>query len=153
MSEMWGGTLMAVLEVISQVVLLMFLGVAALIDYKEKELPLVDIGAGFLTGFIFQCITGNLEIREIIFGSLVGVVVMGISKLTREAVGLGDGCMLVATGAFLGLIDNLILLMGALILAGAWSAGLLVIRRKNNKCEIPFVPFMLGGYVLVLAMF
>lgn len=144
---------MTVLEIISRVVLLMFLGAASLIDYKKRELPLVYISAGFVAGLVFQCIIGNLKVAEIILGSMVGVVVIGVSKLTREAVGMGDGCMLIATGAFLGLIDNLILLMGALILAGVFSAGLLIIKKRGNKYEIPFVPFMLGGYVLVLAMF
>jgi len=141
------------LEIVSKILLLLFLGAAAVIDYRKRELSIFFIGGGFLIGFVFQCIIGKKTVLEIILGMLIGGVIIVLSKLTKEAIGMGDGLMLVATGAFLGIIDNLILLLWSTVIAGVWAIGLLVIKKLKRNKEFAFVPFMLSSYVLMLALY
>ena len=51
------------------------------------------------------------------------------------------------TGLFLGLWDNIRLLMGALWSVAVIAIILLIIRKADRKKELPFVPFLLLSYV------
>ena len=142
---------MKILELISKVVLLLFLGGAAIQDYRKRELPVIYIGIGFGIGLILRLVIGEPTVLELLLGSLVGAVFLLISRLSREAIGYGDSLMIIATGASLGIIDNVLLMLCALLLAALFSIGLLILKKYKRKDEIPFLPFLLGGYVILLA--
>ena len=142
-----------VLEFISKILLLFFLGVAAVLDFRKRELPLIYIGAGFVTGAILHLVIGEPSALELLLGCLVGAIFLLIARISREAIGYGDGLMIIATGAFLGLIDNVLLMLCAVTLAALFSIGLLIMKKWKRKDEIPFIPFLLGGYVVLLAVF
>ena len=142
---------MNVLKTISKIVLLLFLGGAAFVDYRKRELPVIYIGVGFGVGLILRLVIGEPTLLELFLGCLVGAVFLLISGFSREAIGYGDSLMIIATGASLGLIDNVLLMLCALMLAALFSIGLLILKKMKRKDEIPFVPFLLGGYVLLLA--
>ena len=48
---------------------------------------------------------------------------------------------------YLGLEDNVLLLMMALLLSFVYSIGLFVVKRFDLKKQLPFIPFVLGGYL------
>jgi len=149
MSEMWGKPFMKILEMTTDSLLLIFLGIGAVIDYRKKEISLIFPAAGFCIGFILQTIIGNLKWYEQLSGCALGGLILLLGFLSKQAVGYGDGLMLIATGAFLGIFGNILLLISSLVLAGIFSAVLLILRKANRKKEIPFVPFMLGGFLLM----
>jgi leader peptidase (prepilin peptidase)/N-methyltransferase len=66
-------------------------------------------------------------------------------------IGIGDGVLLCATGLGLGFWSNLELFAIALLLAAVISIVLLTFRLADRKKSIPFVPFLLLGYVFVMA--
>ena len=138
---------------ISKIVLLLFLGGAAVLDFRNRELPVIYIGAGFCAGLILHLVIGEPKVWEMFLGGLVGAVFLLISRLSREAIGYGDSLMIIATGVSLGLLDNVLLLLCAVMLAALFSIGLLILKKYRKKDEIPFLPFLLGGYVLLLAAF
>lgn len=141
---------MELLIVVKEVVLIGFLFSAAWMDYRKKELPLVFIIAGAGIGIILQILSREFSIWNIIIGCLIGVLYLVIGKLTKEAVGYGDGFMLIASGTFLGFQNNVLLLLCGLFLASAFSIGALIFRKMKRKDELPFMPFLFGGYVLLL---
>ena len=79
-----------------------------------------------------------------------GIALLLYSLVTHESIGYGDGCLFVMTGLFLGIWENLVLLLLASVLAGIGSAVLLFFRKKKKKERIPFVPFVFTAYVLLL---
>ena len=83
-------------------------------------------------------------------GMSVGIALLLYSLVTHESIGYGDGCLFVMTGFFLGIWENLVLLLLASVLAGIGSAVLLFFRKKKKKERIPFVPFVFTAYVLLL---
>ncbi|MCQ2530367.1 MAG: prepilin peptidase [Lachnospiraceae bacterium] len=137
-------------EIVREILLLGFLFVAAWIDYKKKELPLVLIVSMGLSGIVFQIIVRQMSFLNLLFGSLIGILFLGIGKITRQALGYGDGFILVATGIFLGFSENVLLLLLGVLLAAGFSIGLMIFRKKTKKDEIPFLPFLFTGYVLLL---
>ena len=61
---------------------------------------------------------------------------------------MGDGMLLCITGLGLGFWSNLELFAIALILAAIVSIFLLMLRLADRKKSIPFIPFLLIGYVI-----
>ena len=136
-----------VLEVVSRLTMLFGLFYFAIIDYKTKWIPVVPIvGLGIL-GFVLNFMSGQLG-GEQLLGMLVGAVLLLISVLTAESVGLGDALLFMCTGLFLGFWQNLTLLVGTLFLAGIFSLGCLLLKRKGRHDRVAMGPFILVAYVV-----
>ena len=131
-------------------VLLGLLGLCSWEDIKRKELTIVYILLFGIGGMLLHLFWPVHSIYSIMWGILLGTVMMMLSWLSRGTIGMGDGILLVVTGVYLGGIDNLELFLMGLMLAACWSLGLLVFRGKGGKEEIAFVPFLLAAYVLML---
>lgn len=116
--------------------------------YKKISMWILVVGAVLLCACLPFCRTLSLPDR--IFGLLLGGVVIGISKATRGKIGMGDGLLLCVTGIGLGFWGNLELFMLALISAAIVSIFLLIFRLADRKKSIPFVPFLLLGYIIKL---
>ena len=88
-----------------------------------------------------------------LWGVLPGVSLLILSRLMNGCIGKGDGYLLCISGIALGLKINLSLLFFALLLAGGISAVLLAIRKVRKDTKLPFVPFLLGGYLMTLLQY
>lgn len=77
----------------------------------------------------------------------VGGVLLAVSAVTGEAVGMADGYFFAVSGLYLGLVRNILLLCGGLFLCFLVCSVLLVIgicRGRNvRKVRIPFLPFLI----------
>ena len=72
---------------------------------------------------------------------------LGISAVSGNQIGAGDGLLLIALGTVLETEEYLRTLCLSLIGCGLWAVILLGILRKKKTTELPFVPFVLLGYV------
>lgn len=144
---------MEALNTISKIFILLFLFVAAFIDYRKKEIPFFLPVIGFIPALTLSLIQKTPTLIELALGITVGGIALILAKLTNQAIGYGDGMILICTGAALGFIKNLIMLAIALIIAACACALLMFIKRKRKKDEIAFIPFMFCGYVATIALF
>ena len=87
---------------------------------------------------------------ELLLGAAVGFAMLGIGFLTREKIGYGDGAIVAVSGIFLGFTENLEMLCIALILLELMALFLIVVRKKGRRYRIPFCPFLLAGYLVIL---
>lgn len=125
---------------------LVFLGVNSWLDLRRKEISLAAVLIFAMAGIVLRW--NYHSINWEMFVSLgVGCFFLAISILTKGAVGLGDVWLLLALALVLDLQEFLMALFSALMLCALWGAVMLVIFRRNGRCEIPFVPFLLLGYV------
>ena len=125
---------------------LFFLGLNACIDIRKKQISLVITGIYALAGIIWSLSHGR-ELWQILFSMGIGLFFLAISMITKGAFGVGDGLLLLALGTVL---DGQELLMTAcigLFASAILAAVFLVVRKKGRKEEIPFVPFLLLGYL------
>ncbi len=144
---------MEVLKIILKIFMLLFLFVAALIDYRKKEIPVYLPIVGFVPAITISIIIKSLTLLEIALGIAIGVVVLLLGKITKQAIGYGDGVVLICTGAALGFAKNLVLLVISLIIAACIGALLMFLKRKKKKDSVAFIPFLLSGYVATIALF
>lgn len=115
---------------------------------KKISLWMIIIGGGVIGASIPFYHTLTLYNR--LGGVAVGGVVILISIVTGGKIGLGDGLLLCISGIALGFWNNLELFALALFLAALVSIALIVLRLADRKKSIPFVPFLLFGYLFIL---
>ena len=70
-----------------------------------------------------------------------------ISALTGGEIGAGDGLLIIAMGSVMTAGELIGILFAALLLCGIYSGIQLLVLKKQRDIEIPFVPFLLAGYL------
>ncbi|MCR4893045.1 MAG: prepilin peptidase [Lachnospiraceae bacterium] len=126
-----------------------FLVICTVTDLKERVVYLRILLPFMFAGILFQLLSGNRSLWDILGGMLVGGGLLFLNLATGGHIGYGDGLVVMVTGCFLGLFGNLRLLMGGVMLAGVFSGIMLVLRHCGRKTEIPFVPFLLASFLLL----
>lgn len=116
-------------------------------DIRTKEIPLLaNVLCGML-GSMWNLYTGELEPSLLCGGIALGGLLFLLGILTKEAIGIGDGVLLMVTGSFLGGTENFLLFLFALLGAGGYAAILLILKKAGRKTAIPFAPFLLAAYM------
>ena len=138
------------MEWIIKLVITCILGVLAVIDFKKKQVSnvflLIVSGIVIINYVIFRPIT----MVSLVGGILIGTVLLGISYITRQKIGVGDGLLIMILGAYLGFEGIGVVLLYALTLSAIWSGLLMIIKKVNRNYTIAFIPFIFVGYVGVL---
>ena len=131
--------------------------VAAWEDFRYRAIRL-QVFAGFgIAGGVLRfgvlCLSFSLPGRweaalaDVGLAMLVGVALLALSILTRQAVGAGDGWFFVVSALYLGLQRNVLLLLGGLTACFIYCSVLLVWGRLRcvsvRKRKVPFLPFLI----------
>lgn len=135
---------------IGNTMLLAVLAISAYRDWKEKNIYLYLPAGAMILGLVLHIFCRERAMEDMLCGAAVGVMMIIIGRTTGEAVGIGDGMMLVVSGIFLGFWGNLCLLVTALLLVGVTALFLLVIMKRGKDYRLPFLPFLLVAYLLQL---
>ena len=143
---------MELADQISKGILLLYLCAAAVLDVRTKELPLLFLAAGGACAIAMQLLSGELTVLQMLCGAIPGLGLLLAARITRQAVGYGDGALLLIPGLFLGLLPTVLLLLCALLIAAGTGIFLMAVKRWKKKQELPFVPFLYAGYILVLLL-
>ena len=134
----------------SQAAVVSMLTLCSAEDMKRKQIRLNPVLLFGILGIFFHMLWRVQSIENILLGMSVGVVLLMLSVLTGGRIGAGDAVLLIVTGIYLGLEQNLQLFFSGLLLCGMWALGLLILRKKSRKDSIPFVPFLLAAYMGML---
>ena len=139
-------------ECLIQGIEILYLMVGGYFDVKEKLLPtklFVIFGSFFFVSNFFR---NNQNLKEMMLGSLVGMVLLMIGWFTREAIGYGDGFGVVVLGMVEGFSMTIQIVWLAFVLSGIYGLWQLIILRKGKTDSIPFFPFLflakLGALIL-----
>lgn len=119
-------------------------------DIKSRRLPESVLAAGALVALLQVFLGVSPSIILSIAGAAVGLAFLGVSRLTGEALGYGDSIVIFILGVSLGLWNLLALLMLAFLLAAGCSIVLLTVFHFERKTTLPFIPFLVASYILVL---
>ncbi len=125
-----------------------FLTVCSYTDIKKKLVSVKVIVLFFLIGALICLNSGNSALA-VIMRLLPGVFFVILSKVSGGKIGEGDGMVLLVTGLYLGLIENVWLLCLALFLSAVFSVAVLILKKSGKNESFPFVPFMLAAFILL----
>ncbi len=119
-------------------------------DLWKKEVHSLAVLLLGMAGAVLSFLGGDWVDWSVIVRFLPGALTLLLACFTGESIGYGDGLVLLCLGCFLPVLEILNLCMMAITMAGLFALFLLTVRKKGKKTPIPFVPFLLAGYVVLL---
>ncbi len=138
--------------VIKEIVLLAGLGIMSVEDIRKKGIKrLWLIGLG-IVGLIFTIADAEVLCVSFLLRFVPGVVFVLLAWATREQIGMGDALLILVMGWYLNAIELVDVCLLAFFIAGLVALVLLVVIRKSKKFELPMVPFIFAGYVVMLCL-
>ena len=137
------------LEWAANIIMLAFCSVQ---DIREKEISLwklqiygfLILGI-FLSRFFIQKNSLFSLLEKGIFGLIPGLLFLFLAKASKEAVGYGDGIILLFIGISIGFWQCLGVLFTALLGIFLAEAMILILAGRKKNVRIPFLPFLLTG--------
>lgn len=84
-------------------------------------------------------------------GTLPGIFLLAVGWATHQEVGYGDGVVLLIIGIYLGFSAGISIFLTALLFIAPVSLFYIACRKAGRKKKLPFIPFLLAGYLLWLA--
>lgn len=115
-------------------------------DIRRREIYFLPTLAAGAAGVIWQFAAGGGELHDVLTGLIPGAAVLLLSFLTGGGIGAGDGIVLCAVSAWIG-IWNVIQILG-LALTGSFLVSIRFFVAGQRKKELPFLPFLMTGFVL-----
>ena len=137
------------IEDIAMAVGLVLLLLCAVVDGRTHQIPVWLLVAGSLSGGFWFLYRGMEQWYLYLAGAVVGALFLLLGKITREAIGYGDGWILCNLGAFLGIGRFLEVLAISWILLAGVAMVCMVRKRWSRKASLPLVPFLTVGYICV----
>ena len=133
--------------------ILLLLSVAAASDLKTRSIPVIPVTlfAAALLGIRFLYFHQETSPAVFLAGAVPGVLLFLISIASRGAAGGGDALLLLFLGLIAGFWNALLICFLALVLTGFSGLGLMAMGKAGRRTKLPFVPFLLMSYVLLLA--
>lgn len=133
----------------TQAVFAAFLLTCAWQDIRNKE---IDVWLYWLFGLLAAGVmlafgTPAEDWMDKFESMAVGAVLLLIGKMSRGAIGAGDGWFFVVTGLLLTAGENCILLVSGLVFSGCAGLGMVVWGAVSGinmrKRSLPFLPFLI----------
>ena len=123
-------------------------GLAALAwaDFKKKSIPVMPTMVWGVILLVAQIIGGGKGVA-IIVGMIPGALLLLLAVASKEKIGIGDGVVTVCLGCGYPPEGVLSVLFAALLLAAVTAALLLLLKKAGRKTELPFLPFLLAGWI------
>lgn len=81
-------------------------------------------------------------------GLIIGIIFIVLSKLTKGQIGMGDGILISVIGVMLGGLQSLEVITYSFFASSIVAIILLTFFKMGKKKTIPFVPFLLLGYIM-----
>lgn len=128
-------------------VMLIFMSVEDIKELKIRNIYLLILGAGCGIGCFCRWKQGTFFLDQTIIGISAGLFMLGISMLSKEQIGKGDGLAVTVLGMLYGegIWFILTLAISGLFLI---SLYLCIVKKKDKSCKLPFLPGITFGYCI-----
>lgn len=142
------------IEEIVKVLIYIIIGVGLIIstitDIKSKRIHVGIVGMVSAVCFVLNIIIGSMNIHEIIGIFIIGILFLSIVLISGGQLGTGDVCIFLMTGVGIGIAGNIYLIFISFIIAAFAASYLIIFKKKDRKYKMPFVPYVMAGYVIYL---
>ena len=117
-------------------------------DLRSRTISIISIVGFGIAGILWAFAAGDINWIKLLAGLVPGLVLLGISLLSPQAVGCGDGLALLVVGIYCGFSQALASLFWGLLFSAASGIILLITKKGKKETEIPFIPFLMIGFLL-----
>jgi leader peptidase (prepilin peptidase) / N-methyltransferase len=129
----------------SEIMGILFLGIGSAMDIKRRKISIWLFIIFGIIGIGIQIWQNPDRISQLLICLLPGLILLGVSKGTREALGYGDSLAVLVLGIYVGLWETVEIVMGGLLLSAVWAGILMIFLKRGKQAEFPFLPFLLLG--------
>lgn len=124
------------------------LGISSYTDLKCRRVY-GAVAAAYLILAVLGHLTGRTaSLTEMLAGVLPGVFCFLVSWVSRQSLGYGDSLVILICGVSLGFWLCIWITFTAFFWSGVWGAAVYRMRKMSPREEIPFIPFLLLGFVI-----
>ena len=131
-----------VMEYIIGVLLL----VLAYNDWKTKRVSIYLLGIVLVMAVTGRIFCFSISAMNTIGGVGVGILLLGISWLSREAIGYGDSGLILSLGIGFGGMRTMEIVFRASCFACVFSIVYGIRHGWNKKHTLPYIPFVAAAY-------
>lgn len=127
---------------------------AGIADIRQKQVSrlFIIVLSGFCLAAAFAGrVTAVTDILNSAGGCLIGVCAVGISMVTGEQIGRGDGYVITAIGILLGFRGCLVAVCVASMIMCVAAVVLLLLKRGDRHTKMAFLPAIFVGYTVYAA--
>lgn len=130
----------------------LFLSIGAMWDLKKKSIPTVYLWLFALVGVVFSvsALIDGKDIGNAVTAFLPGCILVLLSVITREQIGMGDGWVILCMGLFLDCAEILWIIFISFMILTVLSIFLLIAQKAHRKTRMPFLPFLLTGFTIYI---
>ncbi len=137
---------------VQEIGLCLFLSYFTYEDIKTRRLSGKGIFLFVIVGVMVSVLFPVYRIGQILLGMGIGGGLLIVSLLSKGGIGAGDGMVVLISGIYLGVRENCFLLLLALLVSSLYSGVLWIGKKVDRKQKIPFIPFLLVGYIMRLVL-
>lgn len=130
---------------------LLFLVPCGIRDLRTRTVPAAWLAAGGLCALLVagsRIRGGEISIWNPLLGLSPGVLLLALSWLTEQQIGMADGIAACIIGVMLGSPAVYLALTVALLLSSGCGMVLLAAHRANRRTRLPWLPFLAAGVVV-----
>ncbi len=146
-------------EVIIEIIMGALLLAAGIMDIRKREISRIFIVMLFVAAAADIAISiykadsfSSFDWWQTAGGFSIGICAIGISVISREQIGRGDGLVIAALGLMLGFSECLSVVCIASVIMALVSIIVLIIRKGNRNTRLPFIPALFASYALCMAV-
>lgn len=130
--------------------LLLFL--AGIEDIRKREIHLLYIAAMGIVACLGCVSMQNKSWYGALGGLLIGLCMLGISVISEEQIGRGDGLVTGALGILCGVRNTLGIVCFASLFMLPVAFVAILLNKGKKKIRLPFLPALFLGYVMMLLL-
>lgn len=130
--------------------LLLFL--AGIEDVRKKEIRIIYIVAMGIIACLGCLFRPNHTWYGALGGLLIGLCMFGISLISEEQIGRGDGLVIAVLGLFFGVRNTLGMVCFASLFMLPIALLAILMKKGKRKIRLPFLPALFLGYVMTFLL-
>ena len=138
------------MDIYIKIFVLIMLIIFSVEDMLYREISVKVILVFLLMVIGIRVYDNTLLSTEIFWGIFIGMIIIASSIILAGNIGVGDGIIFVLTGLFLGIADNLRILIFSVTISGIIGGLLIILKIKKKDYKMPFTIFILISYIGVI---
>lgn len=138
------------IKILQTLMIVVYMGISTYFDFRWKRIPWWIQGMGVIFLCIYSTMQGGAPGTELLLSVVPGIVLLGLSFVTKESIGYGDGVTMMIVGGMIGLRNCVWVICISLVMISVVGIVLMIIKRASGKTRIPYIPFMFAAESLLL---
>ena len=128
------------------------LGFNTFFDVRYKNISVLCCALFSAGALIARLVMSGFDLADLVLSLLPGIFLALTVIISGGKVGMGDAIVFLSLGFALPVTRVVPVMLTAMVLSALFSLGALILKKATLKSRIPFMPFVLSGFIIVYVM-